>query len=101
MSNRRASEAVRYPERTGCPWRDVPAVYGPWHTTYMRWQRWVEAGVPQKAMTARYLEAVKSGELGQNLALLDATIGRAHSPAVGSSQQKMEGHPRPPNFFAI
>ena len=81
MSNRKAFEAVLHRERTGCPWRDVPAVYGPWHTIYMRWPRWVEPGVPQKAMIARYLEAVKTGELDQSLALLGSTIVRAHQHA--------------------
>lgn len=53
VSNRKAFEAVLYRERPGCPWRDVPAFYGVWHTISMRWQRWVEAGVPQKAMIVR------------------------------------------------
>ena len=88
VSNRQAFEAVLYRERTGCPWRDVPAFYGFWHTIYMRWQRWVEAGVPQKAIIARYLEAVKSGELDQSFALLDSTIVRAHQHAAGARKKR-------------
>ena len=44
MPNRQACEAVLFRARTGCPWRDLPAAYGPWHTIYMRWRRWVDAG---------------------------------------------------------
>ena len=88
VSNRKAFEAVLYRERTGCPWRDVPAAYGPWHTIYMRWQRWVAAGVPQKAMIVRYLEAVKTGALDQSLALLDSTIVRAHQHAAGARKKR-------------
>ena len=88
VSNRRAFEAVLYRERTGCPWRDVHAAYGPRHTIYMRWQRWVEAGVPQKAMIARYLQAVKTGALDQSLVLLDSTVVRAHQHAAGAGKER-------------
>lgn len=54
----------------------------------MRWQRWAEAGVPQKAMLARYLAAVKTGELDQSLALLDSTIVRAHQHAAGARKKR-------------
>ena len=47
VPNRQVCEAVLFRARTGCPWRDLPTVYGPWHTIYMRWSRWVEAGVPE------------------------------------------------------
>ena len=87
VPNRKAFEAVLYRERTGCPWRDLPEVYGFWHTIYMRWQRWVEAGVPQRAIIARHLERVKRGEIDQSLALLDSTIVRAHQHAAGARKK--------------
>ena len=31
--------------RTGCPWRDVPACYGPWSSIYTRWRRWCASGL--------------------------------------------------------
>ena len=88
IPNRAAFEAVLYRERTGCPWRDVPAAYGQWHTIYMRWQRWVKAGVPQRAMVAWYLEQVKRGTLDLSLALLDSTIVRAHQHAAGARKKR-------------
>ena len=97
VSNRKAFEAVLYRECTGCRWRDVPAFYGFWHTIYMRWQRWVEAGVPQKATVARYLEAVKAGELDQSFALLDSTIVRAHQHAAGARKKRC----RKPSVAAV
>ena len=39
VPNRQVCEAVLFRARTGCPWRDLPTVYGPWHTLYMRWRR--------------------------------------------------------------
>jgi len=47
--SREVLEAVLYRARTGCPWRDLPKAYGPWHTIYMRWQRWVIDGVLNRA----------------------------------------------------
>ncbi len=87
VPNRKVFEAVLSRERTGCPWRDLPEAYGFWHTIYMRWQRWVEAGVPQRAIIARHLERVKRGEIDQSLALLDSTIVRAHQHAAGARKK--------------
>ncbi len=88
VSNRKAFEAVLYRERPGGPWRDVPAFYGYWHPIYLRWQRWVEAGVPPKALIVRYLEAVQTGEPDQSLALLDSTVVRAHQHTAGTRKKR-------------
>jgi transposase len=32
--------AVLYVMRTGVPWRDLPPLYGHWHTIYTRFNRW-------------------------------------------------------------
>ena len=88
ISNRTAFEAVLYRERTGCPWRDLPSVYGADHTIYIRWQRWVKNGVPQRAMVTWYLEAAKRGELDLSLALIDSTVVRAHQHAAGARKKR-------------
>lgn len=88
ISNRLAFEAVLYRERTGCPWRDLPSAYGDDHTIYMRWQRWVKRGVPQRAMVTWYLEAAKRGELDLSLAMIDSTIVRAHQHAAGARKKR-------------
>ena len=87
ISNRLAFEAVLYRERTGCPWRDLPSEYGHDHAIYVRWQRWVKGGVPQRAMVAWYLAAAKAGKLDLSLALLDSTIVRAHQHAAGARKK--------------
>ena len=88
ISHRTAFEAVLYRERTGCPWRDLPPAYGDDHTIYMRWQRWVKNGVPQRAMVTWYLEAAKRGELDLSLALIDSTVVRAHQHAAGARKKR-------------
>ena len=73
-----------YRERTGCPWRDLPSAYGDDHTIYVRWQRWLKGGVPQRAVVAWYLAAAKAGKLDLGLALIDSTVVRAHQHAAGA-----------------
>lgn len=88
IDNREVFEAVLFRLRTGCPWRDLPAAYGGWHAINIRWQRWVKSGVPQRAMVAWYLEAVKRGAVNLELALLDSTIVRAHQHAAGARKKR-------------
>ena len=88
ISNRQAFEAVLYRARVGCSWRDLPAAYGDDHTLYVRWRRWVKAGVPQRALVASYLEAARRGELDLSLAMLDSTVVRAHQHAAGARKKR-------------
>lgn len=87
VSNRQVFEAVLYRERVGCPWRDLPESFGPWHSIYMRWNRWVVAQVPQRVMRARHAARRQSGQLDLSLALLDSTIVRAHQHAAGARKK--------------
>ncbi len=43
-SNLPALNAFLYLAEQGCKWRGLPERYGPWHTIYMRWQRWNQQG---------------------------------------------------------
>ena len=88
ISNRLAFEAVLFRLRTGCPWADLPRAYGDDHTLYIRWQRWVKSGVPQRAMVAWYLVAAELGETDFDLALLDSTVVRAHQHAAGARKKR-------------
>ncbi|MCB1130293.1 MAG: transposase [Verrucomicrobiae bacterium] len=35
--------------RSGCPWRALPEVLGPWQTVYSRWRLWCEKGFWSRA----------------------------------------------------
>jgi len=41
--NRRFLEAVLRIARAGPPWRNLPAEFGNWHSTYTRFSRWCKA----------------------------------------------------------
>jgi transposase len=88
VPNRQACEAVLFRARTGCPWRDLPAAYGPWHTIYMRWRRWADAGVPERAAQAILAARQRAGDFDPALALLDSTVVRAHQHAAGAQKKK-------------
>jgi transposase len=95
VPNRQVCEAVLFRARTGCPWRDLPTVYGPWHTIYMRWSRWVEAGVPERAAQAILAARQRAGDFDPALALLDSTVVRAHQHAAGAQKKKAASGNRP------
>jgi len=43
--DRRVLNGIFYILRTGSPWRDLPERYGPYTTSYNRYNRWAKAGV--------------------------------------------------------
>jgi len=53
--HRRTLEAIVWRYRTGCPWRDLPAEFGPWQTLWKRHRRWSTDGVYPRIL-ARVLE---------------------------------------------
>ena len=84
VKNREALEGILPVLRTGTPWRDLPQAYGPWHTIYMRWQRWLERGVWWN--TLMLLKRLKGVEL--KIVFLDSPVVRAHQHAAGAAKKK-------------
>ena len=84
VKNREALEGILHILRTGTPWRDLPKAYGPWHTIYMRWQRWINSGVWWNILML--LKRLKGVEL--KIVFLDSTVVRAHPHAAGAAKKK-------------
>ena len=84
VKNREALEGILHVLRTGTPWRDLPKAYGPWHTIYMRWQRWIESGVWGNIL--RLPKRLKGIEL--KIVFFDSTVVRAHQHAAGAAKKK-------------
>ena len=91
IPSREVFEAVLYRARTGCPWRDLPKSYGPWHTIYMRWQRWVVRGVPNRVWKMLLEQKVDLGKLDLSLVILDSSVVRAHQHAAGAQKKRCSG----------
>nr|WP_051866429.1 IS5 family transposase [Streptosporangium roseum] len=80
---RRQFNAVMWRFRTGSPWRDLPAEYGPWSTVYDRFRSWATTGVFEELMQAMIAEAAARGQADLDLVSVDSTTVRAHHHAAG------------------
>jgi transposase len=79
--NRLFVEAILWIARTGSPWRDLPAEFGPWNSAYQRFARWSRAGVWHRVFAALARER-RFREV-----FIDSTIIRAHQHAAGASKK--------------
>ena len=79
--NRLFVEAVIWLARTGSPWRDLPPEFGNWHSTYVRFARWRDAGVWDRVALAL------AGERDLARVFIDSTIVRAHQHASGAQKK--------------
>ena len=76
--NRLFVEAVLWVARTGAPWRDLPAEFGNWNSTFRRFSRWSKRGVWESLFKAL------ADDPDFEYVILDATIVRAHQHAAGA-----------------
>jgi transposase len=76
-------EGIAYKYRTGVPWRDVPARFGPWQTLHWRHNAWSNDGTWQRLLRAAQARADADGELDW-LTSADSSLVRAHQHAAGA-----------------
>ena len=76
--DRRFFEAVVWWRRTGAPWRDLPAEFGPWKTVFNRFDRWSKTG--------RWDDLFKAlqRDVDAEWQSIDSTINRAHQHSMGA-----------------
>jgi transposase len=82
--HRQVLNGILWRLRTGAPWRDVPARYGPWQTCYDRYVRWQQQGLWIQIRQALQAQQDAAGRLHWAAGSLDSTIVRAHQPAAGA-----------------
>src|ERR1035437_2455948 len=80
VDDRKIMNAIFYVLRTGMPWRDLPARYGPYTTAYNRFNRWSRRGIWKRIFDQL---ASKSRD---SLYLIDSTIVKAHRAASGAKR---------------
>jgi transposase len=85
--NRLFVDAVLWIARTGAPWRDLPARFGPWGSVWKRSDRWSAKGVWK-----RVFEALQDPDL--EWIILDSTVARAHQHAAGACKKGAPTRPR-------
>lgn len=69
---------IFYVLRTGIPWRDLPAPFGPWSSVYTRFRRWCASGLFARMLTLVAKDAV--GELRH----LDCSHIKLHQDGTNS-----------------
>ena len=82
-SKRQLIDGVRWRIRVGCPWRDVPALYGPWQTVYGLFRQWQRDGIWQVLLTVLQAVADAAGRIDWDVSV-DSTTARAHQHAAGA-----------------
>ena len=80
-SKRQLIDGIRWRTRTGAPWRDVPARYGPWQTVYGLFRRWQRDGTLIRILTRLQARADAAGLTCWDVSV-DTTIARVHQHAA-------------------
>jgi putative transposase len=80
--HRQVVEAICWKYRTGSPWRELPARFGPWQTAYQRSARWSSDGTWARLLSRAQTDADASGELDWLVAVASAVV-RMHQHGAG------------------
>ncbi|MFD8762092.1 IS5 family transposase [Streptomyces mirabilis] len=85
-TRRQLIDGIRFRVRTGIPWRDVPAEYGPWGRAYDLFRRWQRDGTWQRIFTQLQARADTQDLITWDLNI-DSTVCRAHQHAAGARKR--------------
>lgn len=88
--HRQVLEAIAWRFRTGSPWRDVPAEFGPWQTLWKRHRRWSTDGTYQAIFERALGDRAAAGTLDW-LVSIDSTVVRAHQHSAGAPGARRAG----------
>jgi transposase len=84
--HRRVINGILWRARTGAPWRDLPARYGPWQTCYDRFVRWRRDGTWDRLLAQVQAKSDAVGQVVWEVSL-DSTVARAHQHAAGARRR--------------
>ncbi|WP_430522255.1 IS5 family transposase [Microbacterium aurum] len=85
QDHRRVVEGIVWRFRTGSPWRDLPAEFGPWQTAWKRHRRFSGDGTWDRIFAEVLADADAAGEIDWAISV-DSTVNRAHQHARGTSR---------------
>ena len=94
-SNRlNAFEGALWILRTGAPWQDLPARYGPHQTVHRRFQNWVRSGVIERVLLALAEHLKAAGGLNLKECFVDGTFVPAKKGGAWSGKPNVARAPR-------
>jgi transposase len=79
--------ALIYICENGCKWRALPETFGPWHSIYMRFNRWAKNGVLERVVTALQADRM----LESTVFSLDSSSIKVHPDAQGALKKRQTG----------
>ncbi|MEU1073509.1 MULTISPECIES: IS5 family transposase [unclassified Streptomyces] len=74
-------------QRTGIPWRDLPARFGKWKTCHDRHRRWSADGTWEKVLRVVQTDADAEGRIDWSVVSVDSTVCRVHQHAAGARRR--------------
>jgi transposase len=86
-NHRRIINGILFRQRTGVPWRGLPARFGKWQTVYERHRRWSADGTWDKIYAAVLADADAEGRIDWSMVSVDSTTCRAHQHAAGARKK--------------
>ncbi|MFD8733465.1 IS5 family transposase [Streptomyces sp. NPDC059618] len=96
--HRRVISGILFRQRTGLPWRDLPACFGSWKTVHDRHRRWSADGTWERILRAVQTDADAEERIDWSMVGVDSTTCRAHQHAAGASTRvpQLPGRRRSP-----
>ena len=88
-NHRTVINGILWKLRTGAPWRDLPARYGPHQTCSDRLYRWRRDGTWESVLARVQRQAEAVGEIDWEVSV-DSSVARAHQHAAGARRRPSE-----------
>ena len=85
-ARRKLIDGIRFRVRTGIPWRDLPAEYGPWGRVYDLFRRWQRDGTWHRIFSDLQTRADEKELITWDINI-DSTVCRAHQHAAGARER--------------
>ena len=82
LSNLQVLNAILYVAEQGCKWRGLPKRFGPWHTIYVRMNRWAKKGVLDRVFEQLQVEQIVRIKI--EAFSLDSTSVKVHPDGTGA-----------------
>ncbi|MET8009161.1 IS5 family transposase [Streptomyces sp. NPDC005271] len=85
--HRKVINGILFRQRTGIPWRDLPARFGKWKTCHDRHRRWSADGTWERVLRAVQTDADAENRIDWSMVGIDSTTCRAHQHAAGARRR--------------